>query len=140
MGQFAGTAFGIGTPSIYQAQPNLAGFSPNASQGFGGYGTGPYGIGTVPPIQQLVQMLQIVPQQLHQLQLQQQQQLLHLQQLLQVVPAQLQQLQQLAQVIPYQTPQLQQQQWQPFASGISSPLGFGSVPQPFAGQQTSHVM
>jgi len=140
MGQFAGTAFGIGTPSIYQTQPNIAGFSPYASQGFGGYGIGPYGVGTVPPIQQLVQLLQTVPQQLQQLQLLQQQQLVHLQQLLQVVPAQLQQLQQLTQVIPYQTQQHQQQQWQPFASGIAGPLGFGSFPQPFAGQQTSHVM
>ena len=149
MGQFAGTAFGIGTPTIYPVLQNPWGFSPYASQAFGGqwsnpsigasYGVSPYGIGAVSPLQQIAQLLQIVPQQLQQVQLLQQQQLVHLQQLLQLVPAQLQQLQQLIQVVPQQIQQLQQQQ-QPFGAGLSSPLGFGLVPQAFGGQATGHVM
>ena len=91
MGQFAGTAFGIGTPTIYPVAQNPWGFSPYASQAFGGqlsspsigasYGVSPYGIGAVSPLQQIAQLLQIVPQQLQQVQLLQQQQLVHLQQL-----------------------------------------------------------
>lgn len=155
------------------AGTNVWGFSPYTGQGFGAqpfqqqpyaqtplnllnlsnpigggsYGINPYAIGTV-PVQQIAQLLQIVPQQLQQLQLLQQQQLLHLQQLLQWVPAQLQQLQQLIQIVPQQVQQLQQLpqlqqhqlQGQPFAAGISGPLGFGLVPQAFAGPVTSHVM
>src|SRR6266498_2402664 len=112
MGQFAGTAFGIGTPTIYPGAQNPWSFSPYASQAFGGqlsspsiggsYGGSPYGIGAVSPLQQIAQLLQIVPQQLQQVQLLQQQQLAYLQQLLQLVPAQLQQLQQLIQVVPQQ--------------------------------------
>jgi hypothetical protein len=120
MGQFAGTTFGIGTPSIYSAQQNPFG---------GGYGVGPYGIGAAQPWQQIAQLLQIVPQQLQQLQLLQQHQL-----------QQLQQLQQLIQVVvPHQLQQLQQQ-IQPFSAGVSGPLGFGLAPQLFAGQPSSHVM
>ncbi|SRR6266516_8197022 len=149
MGQFAGTAFGIGSPTIYPGAQNPWGFSPYASQAFGsqlfnpsigvGYGASPYGIGAVSPQQQIAQLLQIVPQQLQQVQLLQQQQLVLLQQLLQLVPAQLQQLQQLIQVVPQQIQQLQQQH-QPFGAGLSSPLGFGLVPQAFGGQATGHVM
>jgi hypothetical protein len=94
------------------------------------------GIGAAQPLPQILQFLQIVPQQLHQLQVLQQQQLLQLQQILQVVPAQLQQLQQLIQVVPQQVQLLQQQQ--PFGSAISG--GFGLVPQAFAGQGASYVM
>ncbi len=147
MGQFAGTAFGIGTPTIYPVQSPW-GFSPYTGQAFGaqssnpslgaGYGIGSYGVGTVSPSQQIAQLLQIVPQQLQQVQVLQQQQLALLQQLLQLVPAQLQQLQQLIQVVPHQVQQLQQQ-YQPFGAAFSSPLGFGLVPQAFGGQ-TSHVM
>lgn len=130
MGQFAGTTFGIGTPSLYPVPQNPFGGS--------GYGFGQYGIGTVPPVHQIAQLVQILPQQLQQLQILQQQQLVLLQQLLQQVPAQLQQLQQLTQIIPHQ---LQQQQWQqPFGSGVVGPIGFGVSPQPFAGQAASHVM
>jgi hypothetical protein len=119
MGQFAGSTFGIGTPSIYSAQQNPFG---------GGYGFGPYGIGAAPPLQQIAQLLQIVPQQLQQLQLLQQHQL-----------QQLQQLQQLIQVVvPQQLQQLQQ--IQPFGGGVPGPLGFGLTPQPFAGQASGHVM
>ena len=129
MGQFAGTTFGIGTPTIYSGQQNPFG---------GGSSFGPYGIGTAPPLQQIAQLLQIVPQQLQQLQqLQQQQlqQLWQLQQLIQVVvPHQVQQLQQQLQQ------QQIQQQFQPYSAGISGPLGFGLAPQPFAGQASSHVM
>ena len=154
MSQLAGTGFGIGTP--YPLTQNPWGFSPYAGQGFGGqafpqqpfgpilpnpfvggnFGSVPYGIGTVSPLQQIAQVLQIVPQQLQQVQLLQQQQLLHLQQLLQIVPAQLQLL---LQLVPHQVQQLQQQ-WQPVGAGISSPFGFGLVPQTFAGPATGHVM
>ena len=119
MGQFAGTTFGIGTPSIYSAQQNP----------FGGYGSGPYGIGAPQPLQQIAQLLQIVPQQLQQLQLLQQHQVW-----------QLQQLQQLIQVGVPQLVQQLQQQIQPFSAGVSGPLGFGLTPQPFAGQASGHVM
>lgn len=126
MGQFAGTTFGIGTPAIYSVPQN-----PFIGSG---YGVTPYGAGVVPPLQQIAQLVQIIPQQLQQLQLLQQQQLLVVQQLLQQVPAQLQQLQQLMQI---GSPQLQQPWLQPFGA---SPFGFGLAPQPFAGQTTSHVM
>ena len=136
MSQFAGNTFGFGAPTIYPMPQNLWGFSPYTAQGQG-LGTQasaqqPYGIGTPPPLQQITQLLQVVPQQLQQVQLLQQQQLSHLQQLLQLLPAQLQQLQQLIQVLPQQVQQLQQP-WQPFGAGISSPLGFGLVPNAFAG-------
>ena len=157
MGQFAGTPFGIGTPT-YLVPQTPWGFSPYAGQGFGiqavpqqpfaqtlnpltagGYGGG---MATVPPLQQIAHLLQIVPQQLQQLQLLQQQQLVQLQQLLQLVPVQLQQIQQLVQSMqtapnPFQQ---SQQQWQPFGAGISGPLGLGVVPPAFGGQGTSHVM
>ena len=148
MGPFAGTSFGIGTPSNYPGAQSPWGFSPYTSQPFGlstpfqsgGLGGGPFGISSQhQPLQQIAQLLQIVPQQLQQLHVLQQQQLQYLQQLLQVVPAQLQQLQQLQQLIqsvPQQIQQLQQQA-QPFGAGIG---GFGLVPSPFAGQSAGHVM
>src|ERR1044072_8823480 len=129
MSQFAGTTFGIGTPSLYPLSQNPFGGS--------GYGFGQYGIGTVPPIHQIAQLVQILPQQLQQLQILQQQQLVLLQQLLQQVPAQLQQLQQLTQIVPHQ---LQQQWQQPFGSGVVGPIGFGVSRCPCAGQPASHVM
>jgi hypothetical protein len=115
MGQFAGTTFGIGTPSLYPVPQNPFGGS---GYGFGqGYGSGQYGVGTVPPIHQIAQLVQILPQQLQQLQILQQQQL--------------------TQSVPHQ---LQQQWQQPFGSGVVGPIGFGVSPQPFAGQSASHVM
>ena len=126
MSQFAGIPFGIGTSTIYPTAQNPWAFSPYTAQG----------LGAQTPFH--AQLLQIVPQQLQQVQLLQQQQLVLLQQLLHVVPAQLQQLQQLIQVAPHQLQQLQQQ-YQPFGAGLSGPLGFGLVPQAFGGQ-TSHVM
>jgi len=107
---------------------NPWGSTPSIGAGFGGQTSA----------QQVTQLLQIVPQQLQQVQLLQQQQLALLQQLLSIVPSQLQQLQQLIQVVPHQIQQLQQP-YQPFGAGLSGPLGFGLVPQAFGGQ-SSHVM
>jgi len=107
---------------------NPWGFTPYIGAGFGGQTSA----------QQVTQLLQIVPQQLQQVQLLQQQHLALLQQLLSIVPSQLQQLQQLIQVVPQQVTQLQQP-YQPFGAGLSGPLGFGLVPQAYGGQ-TSHVM
>jgi hypothetical protein len=135
-----GTTFGIGTPGTYVPwglSPYNQGFGiqslaqqpylqPFANQASGGYGF------TAPPhLQQVVQLLQIVPQQLQQVQALQQQQLIQLQQLLQILPAQLQQLQQLVQFVPQQVHQLQQ--WQPFGQATSGPFGYGAMPQPFGG-------
>jgi hypothetical protein len=149
MGHMAGTTFGIGAPATFPAPAISWGVSPFAGQALGAqpFPSQPYlqpfsnqsiagqgiGAGQLP---QILQFLQIVPQQLQQLQVLQQQQLLQLQQILQVVPAQLQQLQQLIQVVPQQVQFLQQQQ--PFGSAISG--GFGLVPQAFAGQGASYVM
>jgi len=129
MSQFAGTGFGIGTPAIYPMAQNPWGFAPYIGAGFGGQTSA----------QQVTQLLQIVPQQLQQVQLLQQQHLALLQQLLSIVPSQLQQLQQLIQVVPHQVQQLQQP-YQPFGAGLSGPLGFGLAPQAFGGGQTGHVM
>ncbi len=81
---------------------------------------------TQQPLQQIFQLLQIVPQQLQQLQqLQyvQQQQLQQLQQLLHLIPAQLAQLQQLIQVVPQQIQQMQPA----FGQGVATHL-FGAQP------------
>src|SRR6478672_9121527 len=123
MGHLAGTTFGIGAPATFPAPAISWGVSPYAGQALGAqpFPSQPYlqpfsnqsiaglgiGAGQLP---QILQFLQIVPQQLQQLQVLQQQQLLQLQQILQVVPAQLQQLQQLIQVVPQQVQFLQQQQ------------------------------
>ena len=95
MSQFAGTGFGIGTPAIYPMAQNPWGFAPYIGAGFGGQTSA----------QQVTQLLQIVPQQLQQVQVLQQQQFALLQQLLSIVPPQLQQLQQLIQVVPHQVQQ-----------------------------------
>jgi hypothetical protein len=137
MGTFAGTTLGIGTQGAFPGQG--IGFSPYAqwpsASAFGGQT-----IGGQQPLQQLLQVLHIVPQQLQQLQMLQQQQLTHLQQLLQLVPAQLQQLQQLIQIVPQQVQYLQQQGLQPFGSAISGPIGFGLTPQGFGGPGSGQVM
>jgi len=134
MGHVAGTTFGIGTPTAFPVPAISGGVFPYAGQA---PGVQPFPqLGTAQPLQQILQFLQVVPQQLQQLQVLQQQQLLHIQQLLQLVPAQLQQLQQLIQVVPQQIQYLQQQQ--PYGSAISG--GFGLVPQAFAGQGASYVM
>ena len=126
----AGTMFGIGTPNPYAISAGSWGLSPYGSPAGQGIGF------QQQPWQQILQLVQIVPQQLQQVQALQQQQLLYLQQLLQVVPAQLQQLQQLIQIQQVQQPQ----PFQPLGQTLSGPLGFGLVPQVFAGQTPSHVM
>jgi len=104
------------------------------TQGWGPYGTyGAQATGQIP--WQIQQLVQILPQQLQQIQTLQQQQLIYLQQLLQVVPTQLQQLQQFVQSLPPQSPSIQ-----PFGQSLSGSLGFGPIPQPFQGQLSSHVM
>ena len=94
------------------------------------------------PLQQVSQLLQIVPQQLqHLIQLQylQQHQLQQLQQIVQLIPAQLAQLQQLTQIIPQQL-----QQAQPFTqlaggSGLSGVTPWSVSPHLFGGQ-ASYLM
>lgn len=136
MNQFAGSTFGTGfSPQVGQpfgaAQPFASQPSPYqnpyASQGIGGFG-----IGAGQPV---LQLLQIVPQQLQQVQALQQLQVQYLQQLLQIVPAQLQQLQQLVQIIPQQL-----QQSQPFGQAVQNPFGLGFLPQTFTSQGAGHVM
>ena len=118
-----GTAFGFGSPITYpNPQPVPFGLSPQWPLALSGNpSTQPQQHGH--PLQQIFQVLQMVPHQLQQLQYAQQQQLQHVQQLLQVVPAQLAQLHQLIQIVPQQIQQLQQQQpQQPYtpSSGLSS--------------------
>jgi hypothetical protein len=144
MGQLAGTTFGIGTPTAFPGSATPWGFSPYAGptpgtqpfpqqqygQPFANQSIAGFGTGAAQPLQQILQFLQVVPQQLQQLHALQQQQLLQLHQLLQVIPAQLHQLQQLIQIAPHQA----------WGSAISSPAGFGLGPQTFAGQGASYVM
>jgi 7-keto-8-aminopelargonate synthetase-like enzyme len=132
------TAFGLGTPINTLA----AGLSPYSSVSSGPLMSigSPYAFqtGLAPyashPAQQILQLLQVVPQQLQQiLQLGhlQQQQLQQLQYALQFLPAQIQQLIQFA-------PQHLQQMQQPFAaSPFLTPWGIS--PQ-LTGAQSSHVM
>lgn len=137
----AGSVFGIGSPLTYptsQAIPfGLSPYGPFTASS--GPFTSPQSYGQ--PLQQILQILQIVPQQLQhlqQLQFVQQQQLQHVQQLLQVVPAQLAQLQQLIQFVPQQIQQLQQlpQTTQQFGQTAAAP--WGVAPQIFG--QSSLVM
>ena len=144
MGHPAGTTFGIGTPTTFPVSTIPWGFSAYAGQTpgtqpfpqqqygqpFSNQSIAGFGLGTAQPLQQILQFLQIVPQQLQQLHVLQQHQLLQLQQLLQLIPAQLQQLQQLVQIAPHQA----------LGSAMSSPVGFGLAPQAFAGQGASYVM
>jgi len=148
MGHVPGTTFGIGTPTTFPSQAISWGLPYGGGQAFGGQQfpqfSQPFsaqsiagnGIGAAQPLQQILQLVQIVPQQLQQLQALQQQQLLQLQQLSQFVPAQLQQLQQLIQVLP----QILQQQQQAYGSAIGGPGAFGLVPPAFAGQGANYVM
>src|SRR5262245_15531309 len=115
MHQMTGTTFGIGTPFLNAITSSPWGLYPSQGLGLqsfvqppyqqplsvpsiGAYGGQPiaaYGTGGQQPLEQLLQLLQIIPQQLQQIHLLHQQQLIHLQQLLQQVPAQLQQLAQI---------------------------------------------
>jgi hypothetical protein len=100
--------------------------APNAL--FGGFG---------PPVQNLLQQLQILPQQLQHVQQAaylQQQLLQQLVQVLQVVPHQIQQLQQVVQFLPQQVAQLVQQALTQSSIGLPSPgiSGLGAA-APFGG-------
>jgi hypothetical protein len=155
-----GSSFGVGTPSTYPVQSI-------PSYGTQGLNINPFALqqlygqpsGSVPsswaagmsqygaqPLQQVLQLLQVVPQQLQNLQQlahQQQQQLQQVQQLIQGIPAQLWQLQQLIQFVPQQIQQAQQAST--FQQPFGQPLGLGGfpatpiVPQ-FFGAQPTHVM
>ena len=143
----AATAFGLGTP-INTLTGTSWGLSPYSGVGINPvFSTGsPYPLQQSPlafqagltpyaslPMQQALQLLQVVPQQLQQiLQLGylQQHQLQQLQHTLHFIPAQLQQLIQL-------TPPYAQQMQQPFGSNPF--LAWGISPQ-LAGAQPTHVM
>ena len=143
-----GTTFGVGLPFSYPtSQLNPFASSPYAAHGFGGSPHWGQQQQYAQPLQQIFQILQVVPQQLQQLQqlvYVQQQQLQQLQQILQAIPAQLQQL---IQFVPQQIQQGQptSQAQQPF--GQVPPMGgfppttpqWGISPQVF-GPQPSHVM
>jgi len=102
---------------------------PFATAPFGGYGPAPIGgyntgFAQQQPVQQIVQSLQIVPQQLHQL--------------LQLAQAQQQQVQYLLQLIPQQLQQLQQQLLTP--TGLQSFTPHQALGgQPF-GAQAGYLM
>jgi hypothetical protein len=130
MGHVQGSTFGAATPTFLPQSGTSWGFNPYAGQPFGGQSFPQhyaqsflnqpgYGIGSTQSLQQILQLLQVVPQQLQQLQ------------------AQLQQLQQVIQFIPQQIQQLQQQPYSPAFSGAPS---FGLTPQAFAGTGASYVM
>jgi hypothetical protein len=145
-----GSSFGVGTPTTYPVQSipsyGTQGLNINPfalQQLYGQPGMSPYG---AQPLQQVLQLLQVVPQQLQnlqQLEHQQQQQLQQVQQVLQAIPAQLWQLQQLIQSVPQQIQQTQQAL--PFQQPFGQALGLGGfpatsiVPQ-FFGAQPAHVM
>ena len=138
-----GSAFGLGSPTTYPtSQPISFGLSPQWPLALSGNpSTQPQQHGH--PLQQIFQVLQMVPHQLQQLQYAQQQQLQHVQQLLQAVPAQLAQLQQMIQIVPQQIQQSQQQPQPPYvpSSGLSSfaaTAPWGIAPQGFG--QSGQVM
>src|SRR5215510_8457650 len=122
----AGTMFGMGLSPAYPIG-SIPGSTP-----YGSYGTQSL---SQLPWQHILQLVQIVPQQLQQIQALQQQQLLYVQQLVQLLPAQLQQLQQVLQSVLLQTSPIQ-----PFGQSLGGPFGFGVLPQTFAAQPSPHVM
>ena len=140
-----GSVFGFGSPITYPTSQLIPfGLSPYGPFTVsGGLSTSPQPFGQ---LQQILQILQIVPQQLQQLQqLQyvQQQQLQHVQQLLQVVPAQLAHVQQLIQFVPQQIQQQLSQGAQPFGqasglSGFAAASPWGVAPHVFG--QSNQVM
>jgi len=139
-----GTLFGIGTPVGYPtSQPMPFGISAYGTQAFGGNPSTsqqPFG----QPLQQILQVLQIVPQQLQhlqQLEYAQQQQLQQLHQILQVIPAQLAQLHQLVQFAPQQIQQMQQQPFGqlPGPGGVPPNAQWWLAPQALSAQP-GHVM
>jgi hypothetical protein len=150
----------FGTQFTYPGQ-----FSPwsGAQQGIQGLGVNPYAFQQYtqnqplmsgpltsiagPPlgVQQVLPLLQVVPQQLQHLQhlvSVQLQELQQLQQIVQLLPGQLQQIQQLIQYVPQQLQQLSQLQ-QPIGQS-AGPGSFAGTPQWFNpqafGAQPGHVM
>jgi hypothetical protein len=118
-----GTTFGIGLPYSYPtSQLNPFTPSPYGMQSFGSFPGWGQQQQYAQPLQQILQILQIVPQQLQQLQ-----------QVLQTIPAQLAQLQQLIQFAP------QQIQQGPSLGGFPPTPQWGISPQVF-GPQPGHVM
>jgi hypothetical protein len=147
----AAPTFGLGTPlSALTSSLQQGGLSPYSGVGvnpflaaqFSGQSSFPltqtaaFNPYTTQTLQQILQLLQIVPQQLqHILQLEylQQHQLQQLQQVLHVIPAQLQQLIQFV-------PQYIQQTQQPFGTGGATiPAPWGLSPQ-ILGAQPSYLM
>ena len=131
-----GTFFGSGAPF------GIAGGSTPWSLSPGAQTVGPFGTPVAP--QQLIQLLQFVPQQLQklqQLEYLQQQQLQQLQLLLQVIPQQLHYIQQAIQYLPQH---IQQYQQSPAISPFQSTgVPFGGAPQLWSqglSQQTGQVM
>jgi hypothetical protein len=152
----------FGTPFTYPLQFSQWGVSPYAHQGQGinPYAFQPYTqnqplmstplsstIGNiasgVQPLQQMLPLLHIVPQQLQHLQQLawvQLQELQQLQQIVQLLPGQLQQLQQLIQFVPQQHQQFQQPFGQsPGLGGFAATSPWGIGHQAF-GAPPSHVM
>jgi len=146
------SAFGFGTPFSPSA-PSLSpfGLSPSSAvtvnpfmvtQALPSTPTSAFNPYASQPVQQIIQLLQVVPQyvqQLVQLEYLQQHQLQQLQQIVQHIPAQLAHLQQLIQFAPHQ---LQHQLQQPFSQiggGLSGLTPWGVSPQPF-GPQPNYVM
>ena len=122
-----GTFFGTGAPFGSVGQPTAW-----SGPSFGAQSVGPFGAPVAP--QQLVQLLQFVPQQLQklqQLEYLQQQQLQQLQLLLQVIPQQLHYIQQTIQYLPQQIQQQIQQYQQLGASGHAANNPFQSAGVPF---------
>ena len=129
-----GTVFGSGAPFGFAGVPTAW-----SGPSFGAQGVNP----AVAP-QQLIQLLQFVPQQLQKLQhleYLQQQQLQQLQLLLQVIPQQLHYIQQAIQYLPQH---IQQYQQSPAISPFQSTgVPFGGAPQLWSqglSQQTGQVM
>jgi hypothetical protein len=106
---------------------------PQSALPFGGYGLASQQA-PIQSAQQILQWLQVLPQQLQQLTYVQQQ---TLQQLLQVVPAQAQQLQQLVQLVPHVIHQIHQLQHHILAQPLQA---FPSIPSSAYAAQPSHVM
>jgi hypothetical protein len=145
-----GTFFGTGAPFGSVGQPTAWSGPSFGAQGvspLGPQGVSPFGAPVAP--QQLVQLLQFVPQQLQklqQLEYLQQQQLQQLQLLLQVIPQQLHYIHQTIQYLPQQIQQYQQlgtaghAAINPFQS---TGVPFGATPQLWSqglSPQTGQVM
>ena len=133
-----GSPYGFSGPSIFPGQQWPGVLSPLSAQGIGSFSSSAW------PQQQILQLLQSVPQQLHQLQQLtslQHQQLQQIQQLLLLVPQQFQHaIQQIAYVVSHHLHQIQPSSSALQPPGVGTPfqtLPFGQ--QIFPGQ-SGHVM